>query len=130
MKFRARWWLAALAACFVVTASGDWLGDSPAEAQGVVQTLRSATVDTREAVTYSANFARVRDTSEEIIIDFGLNDEAPNAPTRPIKIEGRVVMSPYAAKRLFAALEVTLATHERNFGKIEIDPLKRVKPQQ
>jgi hypothetical protein len=119
--------MAPLAALWLATTSGDWIGQAPADAQGVVQTLRSATVDTRDAVTYSSNFCRVRDTTEEIIIDFGLNDEAPNAPTRPIKIDNRVVMSPYAAKRLFTALEVTLAAHERNFGKIEIDPLKRVK---
>ena len=127
MKLRPRWMLAAFVGLLLATLSGDGVGPSPADAQGVVQTLRSATVDTREAETYSSNFCRVRDTSEEIIIDFGLNDEAPNAPTRPIKIESRVVMSPAAAKRLYAALEVTLAAHERTFGKIEIDPLKRVK---
>jgi hypothetical protein len=119
--------LVAALGMLLATISGDWVSQRPAEAQGVVQTLRSAQVDARDAATYSANFARVRDTTEEIIIDFGLNDESPSAPTKPIKIEGRVVMSPYAAKRLFAALEVTLAAHERTFGKIEIDPLKRVK---
>lgn len=126
MKLRPRWLLAAFFALLLATLTGDWSGPE-ADAQSVVQTVRSAMVDTREAVTYSSNFCRVRDTAEEFIIDFGLNDEAPNAPTRPIKIDNRVVMSPYAAKRLFTALEVTLATHERNFGKIEIDPLKRVK---
>jgi hypothetical protein len=130
MSHPTRWMLFLLAALMMATLSGDGVGPAPADAQGVVQTLRSATVDTREAEIYSSNFARVRDTSEEIIIDFGLNDEAPNAPTKPIKIESRIVMSPYAAKRLYTALEVTLATHERNFGKIEIDPLKRVKPAQ
>jgi hypothetical protein len=117
-----------LAALLLATLSGNGVGPAPADAQGVVQTLRSATVDAREAETCSSNFARVRDTSEEIILDFGLNDEAPNASTKPIKIESRVVMSPHSAKRLFLALEATLATHERSFGKIEIDPLKRVKP--
>jgi hypothetical protein len=128
MKPRPRWIFAALAALLLVTLTGDWVGPAPADSQGVVQTLRSATVDTREAEAYSTNFCRVRDTTEEIIIDFGLNDEAPAAPTRPIKIDSRVVMSPAAAKRLYTALEVTLAAHERTFGKIEIDPLKRVKP--
>lgn len=127
MKFHPRWMIALLLGFCLATVAGDWVGRPLADAQGVVQTLRSATVDTRDAVTYSSNFCRVRDTTEEIIIDFGLNDEAPNAPTRPIKIDNRVVMSPYAAKRLFTALEVTLAAHERTFGKIEIDPLKRVK---
>ena len=127
MKPRPRSILAVLAGLLLATISGDWIGRSPAAAQSVVQTLRTATVDTRETIACSSNFARVRDTTEEFILDFGLNDEAPNAPTRPIKIESRVVMSPYAAKRLLMALETTLAAHERTFGKIEIDPQRRVK---
>jgi hypothetical protein len=124
---RCRYLLVALAAALLATMSGDWVDPSPADAQNVVQTLRSATVDARDAVVCSSNFARVRDTTEEFIIDFGLNDEAPNAPTKPIQIESRVVMSPYAAKRLYMALEATLTAHERAFGKIEIDPTKRVR---
>lgn len=107
-----------------------WVGDrgaSPSQAQNVVQTLRTASVDTDEAEMASANFVRVSDTTEEFILDFGVNDEAPKSPKQPIEIEQRIVMSPQTAKRLLIALEVTIGSHERTFGTIEIDPNKRVK---
>jgi hypothetical protein len=124
MIIRPRLFAAFLLAVLLATTSGDW---SQAQ-QNVAQTLRTATVDTREANSTFASFVRIRDTTEEYIFDFGTNDEAPAAPTRPIKIDQRIVMTPYTAKRLLIALEVTLASHERSFGAIETDPLKRVKP--
>lgn len=125
LRNRTRLLLVSLLGLLLVTAGGDWAGRS--EAQNVVQTIRSASVDARDAVKSDANFVRIRDTTEEFIVDFGLNDEAPASPSRPIKIEARVVMSPYTAKRMLTALELAVGNHERTFGKIETDPLKRVK---
>jgi hypothetical protein len=123
MNTRPRILAAVPLALFALVLGGDW---SQAQ-QNVAQTLRTATIDAREANSTFASFVRIRDTTEEFILDFGTNDEAPAAPTRPIKIDQRIVLSPYTAKRLLIALEVTLGAHERSFGVIETDPLKRVK---
>jgi len=126
MKTTFRITLIVIACMLLATVGGNWL--QPSHAQNVVQTLRTATVDTRDAQMSTANFVRVRDTTEEFILDFGMNDEAPAAPKRAIEIDQRIVMSPYTAKRLLLALEVTVGSHERTFGKIETDPASRVKP--
>jgi hypothetical protein len=125
MNTTRRYSIFAFAALLLTTAGDHALRQS--QAQSVVQTLRTASVDTSEAETTTANFIRVRDTTEEFILDFGTNDVAPAAPSRAIEIEERIVLSPYTAKRLLIALEVTLGAHERKFGVIETDPNKRVK---
>ncbi len=126
MKTTFRTGLIVFASLLLITASGHWL--RPSQAQSVVQTLRTATVDTRDAESTSANFVRVRDTTEEFILDFGTNDEAPAAPKRAIEIDQRIVLTPHTAKRLLIALEVTVGNHERQFGEIQTDPTRRVKP--
>ena len=115
-----------LLAALLLTIVGDsWTHDS--QAQSVVQTLRTAMVRTDDAVSTSANFVRVRDTTEEFILDFGTNDQAPAAPKQAIQIDQRIILTPHTAKRLLIALEVTIGNHERQFGVIETDPAKRVK---
>ena len=125
MKTMLRFIAVVLAALILATAGDNWLQDT--QAQSVVQTLRTAAVSTREAESTSANFVRVRDTTEEFILDFGTNDSAPAAPKQAIEIDQRIVLTPHTAKRLLIALEVTIGNHERTFGTIETDPNKRVK---
>ena len=125
MKNLFRFATIVLAAIIIATAGDNWM--QPTQAQSVVQTLRTASVDDSEAKSKTANFIRVRDTTEEFILDFGTNDEAPAAPKRPIEIDQRIVLTPHTAKRLLIALEVTIGSHERKFGVIETDPNKRVK---
>ena len=114
-----------LCAVILATAGDNWTRTS--QAQNVVQTIRTASVRADEAPMTSANFVRIRDTTEEFILDFGTNDEAPAAPKRAIEIDQRIVLTPHTAKRLLIALEVTVGNHERTFGPIETDPNKRVK---
>ena len=125
MKTTLRFTAVVFAALILATAGDNWTQDS--QAQSVVQTLRTAAVSTREAESTSANFVRVRDTTEEFILDFGTNDQAPAAPKQAIEIDQRIVLTPHTAKRLLIALEVTIGNHERTFGTIETDPTKRVK---
>lgn len=114
-----------ICALLLATVGDNWTERT--QAQSVVQTLRTAAVSTREAESTSANFVRVRDTTEEFILDFGTNDQAPAAPKQAIEIDQRIVLTPHTAKRLLIALEVTIGNHERTFGVIETDPNKRVK---
>jgi hypothetical protein len=75
-----------------------------------------------------ANFCRVTGTPEELIIDFGLNTQPMGVPTEPIEISERIVMNYFTAKRMLAALHMSLQRHEAAFGNLETDVQKRVVP--
>lgn len=84
--------------------------------------------DSSRTTACYANFCRVTGTPEELIIDFGLNTQPMGVPTEPIEISERIVMNYYTAKRMMAALQMSLQRHEAAFGKLETDVQKRVVP--
>ncbi len=73
---------------------------------------------------YSGN-ARVWGTAEEIFLDFsqGLRPAGQNALR--LKIDHRVVMNPWAAKRLAVTLGQTIQRYEQTYGALELDDNKR-----
>ncbi len=85
-------------------------------------------VDDTKAVSSYANFCRVTGTPEELIVDFALNAQPTGIPTQPIVINQRVILNYYTAKRLLAALHMSLERHEGAFGVLETDIQKRVQP--
>jgi hypothetical protein len=72
------------------------------------------------------NFARVMGSPEELILDFGLNTDPMGSSNTPVKISERLVMNYFTAKRLWAALGVSLKRQEATFGVLETDVTKRV----
>jgi hypothetical protein len=99
-----------------------------ASAAAPTEQLRHMAVDTSKAHAAYANFCRVTGTPEELIIDFGLNTQPMGVPTEPIEISERIVMNYYTAKRMMAALQMSLQRHEAAFGVLETDVQKRVMP--
>ncbi len=85
-------------------------------------------VDDTKAVSSYANFCRVTGTPEELIVDFALNAQPTGIPTQPIVINQRVILNYYTAKRLLAALHMSLERHEGAFGVLETDIQKRAQP--
>jgi hypothetical protein len=85
-------------------------------------------VDDTRAVTCYANFCRVTGTPEELIIDFGLNTQPFGVPSETIAITERIVVNYFTAKRLLAALQMSVQRHEAAFGVLETDVQKRVQP--
>ncbi len=81
------------------------------------------------AVACYANFCRVTGSPEELIIDFGLNPQPVGVPKDPIEVKQRVIMNFYTAKRLLAALQMSVQRHEAVFGVLETDVQKRLRPQ-
>lgn len=77
-----------------------------------------------------ANFCRVTGSPEELIVDFGLNPQPVGVPKDPIHVNQRVIMNFYTAKRLLAALQMSVQRHEAVFGTLETDIQKRLKVQQ
>ena len=86
-------------------------------------------VDDSGASCSYANFCRVTGSPEELIIDFALNPQPMGVPSEAIDIDQRVVMNYYTAKRMLAALQMSIQRHEAVFGVLETDINKRVSAQ-
>jgi hypothetical protein len=73
-----------------------------------------------------ANVANVAGTREEIVLLFGMN-QAWHAGQKDIKIQlmDRIVMSPFAAKRLSMLLNQVLQDYENRYGQLEVTAAPR-----
>jgi|TARA_B110000495_G_C22943226_1_gene552012 hypothetical protein len=91
------------------------------------QPMQVQVVDDDAVATY-ANFCRVTGSPEELIVDFGLNPQPIGVPKDPIHVKQRIIVNFYTAKRLLAALQMSVARHESVFGVLETDINKRVRP--
>ncbi|MCA9193164.1 MAG: DUF3467 domain-containing protein [Planctomycetales bacterium] len=87
-------------------------------------------VNDEHATASYANFCRVTGSPEELIVDFGLNPQPVGIPKDPIHVSQRVIMNFYTAKRLLAALQMSVQRHEAVFGVLETDIQKRLRIQQ
>jgi hypothetical protein len=87
-------------------------------------------VKDEDAIALYANFCRVTGSPEELIVDFGLNPQPVGIPKDPIHVKQRIIMNFYTAKRLLAALQMSVQRHEAVFGVLETDIQKRLRVQQ
>ncbi len=80
--------------------------------------------ETELDVTYSTT-VRVWGSAEEINLDFAgpLRPAGPSAAR--LKIEQRMVLNPWAAKRLAITLGQAVAQYEQAYGALELDQAKR-----
>ena len=83
--------------------------------------------DAQVQATYS-NFCRVTGTPEEVIIDFSMNPNPFSQQDQTVRVDNRLVLNHFTAKRLFAALQQTIMRHEQNFGAIELNVQRRLSP--
>lgn len=74
--------------------------------------------DSKMTSTY-ANVCNVSSTREEITLLYGLN-QAWNAQQKQLTIElsDRIILNPYAAKRMANLLNNVIAQYEERFGEI------------
>ncbi|MEO1615363.1 MAG: DUF3467 domain-containing protein [Planctomycetota bacterium] len=99
----------------------------PAEQAQTQQPVQVQVNDDKALATY-ANFCRVTGSPEELIVDFGLNPQPIGVPKDPIEVKQRIIVNFFTAKRLLAALQMSIARHEAVFGVLETDINKRVRP--
>ena len=110
-------------------------GDKPVEEQAREQTGQQQVglrVDEREMSSSYANAFRTNGTAEEVMLDFGVNLLSPAAqqdaqPEIIFKVNDRVIMNYYSAKRLAITLSQLIRRHEDDFGELELDVAKRRK---
>jgi len=101
--------------------------ESSTPAQDAPQQIK-ITLDDHNVEAYYSNFCRVTGTPEEVIIDFALNPNPFSRQDQTIKVDKRLVLNQFTAKRLFAALQQTIMRHEQNFGVIELNVQRRLSP--
>ncbi len=76
--------------------------------------------DSKMSTTY-ANVCNVLGTREEIMLLFGAN-QAWQSEMKEVKVflSNRIVLNPYAAKRLHALLELGLKEYEARYGELKL----------
>jgi hypothetical protein len=104
--------------------------DPAQETQRPQQQAVQVQVKDEDAIALYANFCRVTGSPEELIVDFGLNPQPVGIPKDPIHVKQRIIMNFYTAKRLLAALQMSVQRHEAVFGVLETDIQKRLRVQQ
>lgn len=75
-----------------------------------------------------ANVCNVTSTREEVVMLFGIN-QAWNRGQKEVTIQltDRIIISPYAAKRLATLLEGVMKEYEGRFGALSVDPVAPTK---
>ncbi len=96
------------------------------ESKQAPQQVQIEISDANVSACYS-NFCRVTGSPEELIVDFGLNPQPMGIPKDPIQVKQRIIVNYFTAKRLLAALSMSVQRHEAVFGVLETDVQKRVK---
>lgn len=77
--------------------------------------------DTNMKSSY-ANVCNVTSTREEVVMLFGIN-QAWNRGQKEVSIQltDRIIISPYAAKRLVMLLDGVVKEYERRFGVLNVE---------
>ncbi|HNX27397.1 MAG TPA: DUF3467 domain-containing protein [Phycisphaerae bacterium] len=88
------------------------------------------TIDQRDMHTFYANAFQTNVTPEELFVSFGTNQPIPaqdgsKQPQIMLKLESRIAMNYYTAKRLAIQLSQAVQGFEERFGVLELDINKR-----
>jgi len=66
------------------------------------------------------NFANANSTREEVVMNFGINNSWDRSQSQvEVELAHRLVMSPYAAKRLAELLSKLMAEYETRYGELK-----------
>ena len=94
--------------------------DGPMQSQPVNQPAAIRWDDAGIKSSYS-NVCNVSSTREEVMLNFGLN-QAWERPQQEVQVQltNRIILSPYAAKRVALLLSAVIQQYESRFGKLDI----------
>lgn len=78
--------------------------------------------DSSKMETTYSNVCNVSSTREEVALMFGVNKNwHPSQKELVIELTDRVIVNPYAAKRLAILLANTMSEYERRFGVLNLE---------
>ncbi|MEE9608739.1 MAG: DUF3467 domain-containing protein [Myxococcota bacterium] len=79
--------------------------------------------DTANLKSSYANVCNATGTREEVVLLFGISQPAQGSqPRLRVQLSDRIIMSPFAAKRLSQLLGNVVAAYEKRFGRLDVDP--------
>ena len=98
---------------------GDEEANAPAAAGGEQATV---TWDDSKMETFFANIVNIQSTGDQVDIFFGTNKTWNLGSDRDVKIElnGRVILTPHTAKRMYLALGKVIEEHEKRHGTLNV----------
>ncbi len=112
-----------------VPVQGDTLEDQAKQQTGKQVRLR---IDTSGMGTTYANAFKTNATSEEVIVDLGLNTVVPNAQGQDdvageilFQVNNRLILNYYTAKRLALSLGQLVRGYEEKFGELKLNVADR-----
>jgi hypothetical protein len=97
--------------------------DDPKLAQVAPQAVATPKVvwDDSKMQTSYANVCNVASTREEVVVLFGVNQAWKGSENEvTVQLTDRVILSPFAAKRLAILLGNVVAKYEQRFGSIDV----------
>jgi len=101
-------------------------GKSTAQAASTTPTVRW---DDSQMRTSYANACNVVSTREEVVLFFGINQGMRGGGEEiVVQLGDRVMLNPYAAKRLNMLLTNVLREHEARFGALDVEVRRSVEP--
>ncbi len=75
--------------------------------------------DTSSVKSTYCNVCNATSTREEVVINFGINkDWDTNSGSMEVAIEHRIILSPFAAKRLQDMINRLITEHESRYGEL------------
>ena len=86
------------------------------------------TIEDKGVVSTYVNFCRVMGSPEELVLDMGMNPAPFATGDVTVRVDHRIAMNYFTAKRMYAALQQSLQRHEQVFGVIELNVQRRVTP--
>src|SRR5262245_38723467 len=97
-------------------------GDEERAATGVNHQPPSAKVrwSTQSLKSSYANFCNATSTREEVVLNFGVSHNWERTPQdMEIELSHRIVLSPFAAKRLSGILAKLIGEYENRYGELK-----------
>jgi hypothetical protein len=79
--------------------------------------------DDQKMATSFANVVNIQSTREQVDLFFGTNQtwNAANEKTLTIELSNRIILSPFAAKRLSVALNGVMREYESRYGQLDVE---------
>ena len=76
--------------------------------------------DTSKLISSYANFCNANSTKEEVVLNFGINKAWERGPSDGLEIElnHRIVLSPFAARRLSELMQQLMKEYESRYGAL------------
>ena len=88
---------------------------------GEPQAQQRLRLDTSNLKSTYCNMCNATSTREEVVLNFGVNqnwDQPGSAVEVEVQMQHRIILSPFAAKRLSEALVNLIKEHESRYGEL------------